>query len=110
MKETKTKKGSSGLPVVIIVLVLVVVVAGAFLFYRQQSKPTPKSNSANTTNTSAANQKPQTLDMANAPSGAQPPNMLGSPTATVKLEEFADFQCGSCGAAYPVIKDTLSAY
>jgi protein-disulfide isomerase len=107
MKETK--KGSSGIPVVIIVLVLVVVAAGAFLFYRQSQTTPTKSNSAVTTNTAAPNQKP-TLDMASAPPGAQPPNMLGSPTATVTMEEFADFQCGSCGAAHPVIKDVLSAY
>jgi protein-disulfide isomerase len=102
------KKGSSGIPVVIIVLVLVVVVAGGFLFYRQSSKPAARSNTA-TNNTTTSSQRPP-VNMANAPPGAQPPNMLGSPTAAVTIEEFADFQCGSCAAAHPVMKDVTSAY
>lgn len=107
MKEKK--KGSSGIPVVIIVLVLVVVVVGGFVFYRQ-SKPAARSNSSVATNTTpTANQRPP-LNMATAPPGAQPPNTLGSPTATVTIEEFADFQCGSCAAAHPVMKDITSAY
>src|SRR5260221_13661772 len=46
----------------------------------------------------------------NAPVGATPPNMLGSPTATVTLEEFADFQCPSCGDKHPVMKQIQSIY
>ena len=48
--------------------------------------------------------------MATAPPGAQPPHMLGSPTATVTMEEFADFQCGGCAATHPVLKEVNSAY
>src|SRR5688572_13186248 len=106
MKETKKK--SSGIPVVIIVLVLVVVVAGGFLFYRQ-SQPAARSSTAPTTSTTAVNQRPP-LNMATAPPGAQPPNALGAPTATITIEEFADFQCGSCAAAHPVLKEVNSAY
>ena len=105
MKESK--KGSSGIPVVIIVLVLVVVVVGGFIFYRQ-SQPTSKPSTA-ATPSKTQNQQPQ-ANYATAPPGAQPPNMLGSPTATVTVEEFADFQCGSCAAAHPVMKDITSAY
>jgi len=36
--------------------------------------------------------------------------MLGSPTATVTLEEFADFQCPSCGDKHPVMKQIQSIY
>ena len=67
--------------------------------------PTPNKNaSANRT----ANDK-ATIP-ANAPAGAQPPNTLGSPTATVTLEEFADFQCPTCASVYPIMKNTVSAY
>ena len=105
MKEKK--KGSSGIPVVIIVLVLVVVVVGGFVFYRQSQPARSTTTASNTTTT--ANQRPP-LNMATAPPGAQPPHTLGSPTATVTIEEFADFQCGSCAAAHPVMKDITSAY
>jgi protein-disulfide isomerase len=36
--------------------------------------------------------------------------MLGSPTATVTVEEFADFQCPSCGDKFPVLKQIQSIY
>lgn len=46
----------------------------------------------------------------NAPPGADPPNMLGSKTAAVTLEEFADFQCPACGEKHPVMKQIQSIY
>ena len=36
--------------------------------------------------------------------------MLGSPTASVTLEEFADFQCGACASVHPVVKEIQSTY
>lgn len=38
------------------------------------------------------------------PAGAEPPHVRGNPNAPVTLEEFADFQCPSCGAYYPELK------
>ena len=104
----KQQKKSSGAPVAIIVGVLVLVVIGGFLFYRAS---TPSRTNTNTN--VAANGTPvprPTLNMANAPSGATPPNSVGAPTAAVTVEEFADFQCGSCAASYPVLKDLIRAY
>ncbi|HEX8289598.1 MAG TPA: thioredoxin domain-containing protein [Pyrinomonadaceae bacterium] len=46
----------------------------------------------------------------NAPAGAQPANMLGSPTASVTVEEFADFQCPSCAQVHTIMKNIQSAY
>jgi protein-disulfide isomerase len=51
----------------------------------------------------------QTLNP-NAPPGAQPPNMLGSSTASVAVEEFADFQCPTCANIHKVMKDVQAAY
>lgn len=36
--------------------------------------------------------------------------MLGSPTALVTVEEFADFQCGACAGAHPTMKEIQSIY
>jgi NhaA family Na+:H+ antiporter len=38
------------------------------------------------------------------PAGAEPAHVRGNPNARVTLEEFADFQCGACGAYYPELK------
>src|SRR5687768_4873145 len=99
-------KKSSGLPLIIIILVLVAVIGGGWWLY-SQSKPAVNTNvnSAVATNRTRGQQ----IDP-NAPVGATPPNMLGSPTAAVTVEEFADFQCGSCAATHPVMKEIQSTY
>ena len=102
----KEEKKSGGAPVAIIVAVLVLVAVGGWLYYRTSTTSQSNSNRA-------ANTKPvayPAIDMSGKPTGAQPPNAVGAPTATVTVEEFADFQCGSCAATYPVIKDILKAY
>lgn len=40
----------------------------------------------------------------NRPPGAEPAHIRGNPNAPVTLEEFADFQCPSCGLYYPELK------
>jgi protein-disulfide isomerase len=42
--------------------------------------------------------------------GAQPPTQAGSQTATVTLEEFADFQCPQCAAKNPVLGEIRAIY
>ncbi|MBA2736139.1 MAG: thioredoxin domain-containing protein [Pyrinomonadaceae bacterium] len=74
--------------------------------------PTNKNTANKTTNT---NQNNSGVAAAlalykNAPPGAQPPNMLGSPTASVTVEEFADFQCPSCAQVHSIMKSVQSTY
>jgi len=92
-------RSKSGMPLLIIFCALVALFAAAC-----GGDPNKKANNGVTTKTPG-----QTVDV-NAPPGAAPPNMLGSPTATVTLEEFADFQCPSCGDKHPVMKQIQSVY
>jgi len=74
--------------------------------------PTNKNTANKTTNTNQTSSA-ATAALAqyrNAPPGAQPPNMLGSPTAAVTVEEFADFQCPSCAQVHTIMKNVQSIY
>lgn len=61
-------------------------------------------------NTTVKNSANNSTNPANAPIGAQPPNMLGSPSAAVTVEEFADFQCPMCAQVHGVMKNVQAAY
>lgn len=71
---------------------------------------TPSGNSANKANGNTA-KTTSTPAPVNAPIGAPlTTNVLGSPTALVTVEEFADYQCPACGSTYPTLKEIQSAY
>src|SRR5687767_9203376 len=105
--KNEQKKSSSGIPLAIIVIVLVAVVGAGYYFYNSA-----KQGNSPTANRPAANSTPQRGPQIppNAPAGATPPHMLGSPTASVTVEEFADFQCVSCAAVHPTMKEIQSVY
>jgi serine/threonine-protein kinase len=65
-------------------------------------------NSAQSNASAAANSSPGASQ--SALDGAVPPNLLGSPTASVTVEEFGDFQCPSCAVAYSTMKQIRSIY
>lgn len=95
-------KNNSGLPVVIIGAVLLVVLIGGWWFYN---------NSKNTPTTSNANKTTIAVGIpANAPPGASPAWSLGSPSAVVTVEEFADFQCPTCATMHPKVKELRVLY
>ncbi len=94
---------SSKAPLIIIGLVLLAAVAGGWWFYSQSkagSKPANANRAAN------AGRQPVTTNV----QGATPPHLLGSPTASVTVEEFADYQCGACAAVHPRVKEIVSTY
>ena len=106
MKE-QPKTQSNSTPLLIIGVVFVIALLGGwYLYSSSKSSPATKTNSTTPgTTPSRSAMIPQ-----NAPPGATPPNMLGSPTAAVTVEEFADFQCPSCGATHPIMKQIQSMY
>lgn len=90
--------------VLIGVAFLLIVAAGVWLYTTSRPGTAPKAN-ANTANAAKTPGIPT-----NAPLGAMPPNQAGSPTAAVTVEEFADFQCGSCAAAHPTMNEIKAMY
>lgn len=100
----KEPQKNSGIPLIIIGAVLVGAFIAAYYFYNS-SKPKPVTNANSGTATNAAK-----TPVTSASLGATPPNMLGSPTAAVTVEEFADFQCGACASVHPTMKELQSLY
>ncbi len=107
--KSKAKEPKSNTPMLIIGAVLVGAVLGGWWYWSSQ-QPTPATANANTAaNRVTSTPRPNTIP-ANAPPGANPPNLAGSATAAVTLEEFADFQCGSCATANPIMNEIKSLY
>ena len=82
------------LPLVIIIAVLVAAVATTWMVLRSRNNPT---------------NSPADLSAKDTP-GAQPPHIRGNPNAPVTLEEFADFECPSCGTYYSELKKIEADY
>lgn len=82
---------------------VVVLGAGWWFYSSSKAKPTTAGNTATQTATPVNNS-------ATASPGAQPPHILGSQTATVVVEEFADFQCPTCAVKHPEFKQIASIY
>ncbi len=101
----ENKKQNSNLPLAIIGLVLLAALAGGWWFYSSSKTPPVKSSDANKSGAS----NPAEIYAKAAP-GANPPNSLGAPNAAVTLEEFADFQCPTCAATHPIVKELRASY
>jgi protein-disulfide isomerase len=101
----------SNTPLLIIGGVLLLAILGGLYFYSSSSKNVAAGTNGNVNKTPTANTASKDPGIPpNAPSGATPPNQAGSPTASVTLEEFADFQCPACATAHPVMNEIKSIY
>lgn len=115
MNNVKNNK-SNNLPLLIIGAVLLAAMIGGWWIY-SNSKTAPIKTNSNSANANGANKKSPAEDAKvlqdiynNAPSGAQPANMLGSPTAAVTVEEFADYQCPTCAVVHPKMQEIVKIY
>lgn len=101
-------RNSTALVIIGAVLVLTFVVG---MWFFSNSKPQPNTNiNINKPSPSAVPAKTPNTIQPDAPKGAEPPNQAGSPTATVTLEEFADYQCPACAVKNPVIDEIKTTY
>src|SRR5690606_41516683 len=103
--QNQPEPKNNSTPIIIILVALVAVGALAWYFY-SSSRTAPVANTAATPaangNRTAPAPAATPAQPVNAPSGAPlGVNMTGSPTATVTLEEFADYQCRACAIAPP---------
>jgi len=94
---------NSKTPLIIIGAVLVAALVGVYFLMNRSSTSSKPFNNAN---------RPANANRPNTPPemGAQPPNFLGSQNAGVTVEEFADFQCPTCAAKHPLMKEIASTY
>lgn len=97
---------NSSLPFAIIGLVLLVAVVGGWWFYNNSQSTATKTN----TNSNGKTTQSAADRYNKASPGANPPNYLGSPSAAVTVEEFADFQCPTCAFMHPKIQEIRSTY
>ncbi len=109
LKRNGNNSGST--PLIIIGAVLLAAIAGGWWFYTSSTAKTPLKSNTNSSSSNAVDPTETARQMyLKAPVGATPPNMLGSPTATVTVEEFADYQCPTCAAQHPKMKELTGLY
>ncbi len=77
-------------PVLIIALVLIGAIAAVWIFSRPPQPSVPPAG--------------PTPPLDSLPQGAQPPHVRGNASAPATVEEFADFQCPTCGFYYSELK------
>ena len=104
------QKKSSVVPLVIIGVVLALTVGGFAWLYSTSKSPSANTANGNRSANASSTPRTQATVAANAPAGASPVYAIGQPTASVTIEEFADFQCPSCAVAHPVMKEIQGAY
>lgn len=95
------------LPIIIIVIVLLATLGGALWLMQpgdaNGSRPDARAAQNRTQGDSANLARPGADD-------APPAHVRGAANAPVKFEEFADFQCPTCGAMHAVVKQLVEKY
>ena len=107
-QENKTGEKKSSAPFLIIGAIALATIFGIYVVSQSGKKADPAPSDSNVNAVDAG--KAARDNYAKAPGGATPANMLGSESAAVVVEEFADFQCPTCGVVHPKIKEVISQY
>jgi protein-disulfide isomerase len=95
---------NKNLPALIIGLVAIIaIVSGVYLYQNSKADNAPVAKNS-------SNAAPTLDKVKTAPPGAEPAWSKGAPNATVTLEEFADFECPSCGMFEPTMREIKTVY
>lgn len=105
---TQKKEPKSNAPLLIITIVAIVAIIGGLYYIMSAGSNQRRTATSNPSASKPAGGPNEAL--LKAPAGAVPPNSLGSTTAVVTLEEFADYQCPACAQVNPVMKEIVAAY
>lgn len=98
------KQTKSNLPAALIGIVFIIAAVVGLFWYNSAKTPAGNKPTSNT-----AKSKTPAIT-ANAAPGAVPPQALGSPTASVTVEEFVDFQCPTCATVHPYMAEIRNMY
>ncbi len=80
-------------------------------FWAACGAASPSNNNASNSGATKVDVEARQREMfAKAPQGASPANSKGAPNALVTIEEFADFQCPTCGSMHPKVQEIRAAY
>jgi protein-disulfide isomerase len=108
MSNKKTKENNSKGPIIAILVVVILTFVGIWWLNESRSA-TPRATVSPSTSIATQTAVPNPA-LLSATKGAVPANFLGSETAPVVIEEFADYQCGACANAAPILKEINSMY
>ncbi len=108
--ENQNGSGKSATPFIIIGLIFLATIAG--IWWISQSGAPGKTTDQNVNNGgNNESQTQQAIDTyAKASAGASPEHFKGSQSATVLVEEFADFQCPACKDMHKTVNEINAAY
>lgn len=110
----KKETGNNLTPIIIIGAIFLATIAGIYMI-SSSGGDEANTNTASTTNTGGNNTTPASTAVAgynspSTPKGAVPANMKGAENSPVVVEEFADFQCPTCGVVHPKMKELMAKY
>ncbi|MEZ5305973.1 MAG: thioredoxin domain-containing protein [Pyrinomonadaceae bacterium] len=106
MESQGKKEKSSIAPLLIIVGIAIATIFGIYMVAKSggsADNTNVATNSGETANSAVEKYK-------SAPPGATPANSMGPEDAKVVVEEFADFQCPTCGVVNPIMKEVVGSF
>ena len=113
-KTASKETGSNLTPIIIIGGILLATVFGIYMIASsggdEKADGTTKATNTSTNGKKAPAKDTRVANYDTAPAGAIPGHFKGSESATVVLEEFADYECPTCATVHPKMQEVTSKY